>query len=206
MTEWSEDYVAVICSLNLNFGTFGRAWLNWRSGGVLRWKVKIIGWEGRGVICEKPAPPRLYHPPVSVKNRWIGHREQVLNIPIAYRWYESCKASSWISTEGWLCPHCFMGWLGRETWYGPVDRLAIVIWIVSRALFLGNIGSAQLCWWLYERLLCNDCVRYVWSRTIRRLSVGCVWCVSRVSPVWCTSIRIVATLGYEYRLFVAVLT
>jgi hypothetical protein len=26
------------------------------------------------------------------------------------------------------------------------------------------------------------------------------------SPVWCTSIRITATLGYEYRLFAAVIT
>jgi hypothetical protein len=48
-----------------------------------------------------------------------------------------------------------------------------------------------------ERLLCVDHVRYVWSRTIHRLSVGCVWRVGRVSPTGCTSIRIAATLGYE---------
>jgi hypothetical protein len=33
-----------------------------------------------------------------------------------------------------------------------------------------------------ERLLCVDHVRYVWSETIRRLSMGCVWCVGRIFP------------------------
>jgi hypothetical protein len=45
--------------LELNFGLFGRLWLNWRSGGALRWKVETVSWEGRGVICEKSAPLRL---------------------------------------------------------------------------------------------------------------------------------------------------
>jgi hypothetical protein len=59
MTKWLEDYMTVIGSLNMNFGTFGRAWLNWRPGGALRWKVEMAGWEGRGVVCGKPTPPRL---------------------------------------------------------------------------------------------------------------------------------------------------
>jgi hypothetical protein len=29
--------------------------------------------------------------------------------------------------------------------YGPVDRSAGVLWIVSGALFLGSSGPAQLC-------------------------------------------------------------
>jgi hypothetical protein len=51
MIEWSKDHVAAIGSLNLNFGTFGIAWLNW--------KVDTTGWEDSGVVCGKPAPPRL---------------------------------------------------------------------------------------------------------------------------------------------------
>jgi hypothetical protein len=43
MAEWSEDHVAAIGSLNLNFGTFDISCLNWRPGGALRWKVKIVG-------------------------------------------------------------------------------------------------------------------------------------------------------------------
>jgi hypothetical protein len=36
--------------------------------------------------------------------------------------------------------------------------------------------------------------------------VGCVWHIGWVFPAWFTSIRITATLRYEYRLFVAVIT
>jgi hypothetical protein len=31
---------------------------------------------------------------------------------------------------------CFIGWLRREARYGPVDRSADVLWIMSGALFL----------------------------------------------------------------------
>jgi hypothetical protein len=51
MTEMLKDHVAVIGSLNLNFGLIVRTWLNWRSGGALMWKVEAIGWEGQGVVC-----------------------------------------------------------------------------------------------------------------------------------------------------------
>jgi hypothetical protein len=37
--------------------------------------------------------------------------------------------------------HCFIGWLGRETGYGPADRSAGVMWIVSGAVFLGSSDS-----------------------------------------------------------------
>jgi hypothetical protein len=58
MAEWLEDHVAAIGSLNSKF-CFRSSWLNWRPGGALRWKVEIAGWEGRGVVCGKRAPPRL---------------------------------------------------------------------------------------------------------------------------------------------------
>jgi hypothetical protein len=59
MVKWSEDHVAVIDSLNLNFGLIDGLWLNWRPGEALRWKVENVVWEGRGVVCGKSAPPRL---------------------------------------------------------------------------------------------------------------------------------------------------
>jgi hypothetical protein len=93
--------------------------------------------------------------------------------------------------------HCFNVCLWRETGYRPVDWSFGVLWIVSGDIFLGSNGPAQLCWWLCERLLCVDHVGYICSRTIHRLSVGCVWRVGQVSPAGCISIRIVATLGYE---------
>jgi hypothetical protein len=39
--------------------------------------------------------------------------------------------------------HCFIGWLGRETGYGPVDRSASVLGIVSEALFLGAVTPSN---------------------------------------------------------------
>jgi hypothetical protein len=41
--------------------------------------------------------------------------------------------------------HYFIGWLRRETGYGPMDRSAGVLWIVSGTLFLGSSDSVQLC-------------------------------------------------------------
>jgi hypothetical protein len=119
---------------------------------------------------------------VSVKDRWVGPCEQVLNVPIVCRWYGFGKPSSRPSTEGWLCLYCFIDWLRRETGYGPMDQSAGVLMIVSGALFLDSSGPTQLCWWLRERLLYVDHMRYVWSGTICGPSVGYMWCAGRVFP------------------------
>jgi hypothetical protein len=124
-------------------------------------------------------------------------RHQVLNVPIACWWYWLGKLSSWLPTE-WLYPHYFNGCLGRETGYGPIDRPASVLWIVSGALF----SQEQ---WLCPSLLMTsqkvatygECpqeayTRHMWIgvRNVHVMLVG-------LSPVGCTSIRITATLGYE---------
>jgi hypothetical protein len=57
-----------------------------------------------------------------------------------------------------------------------------VLRIVSGALFLENHGIRPNLSATRERLLCVDHVRYVWSETIRGLSMGCVWHVGRVFP------------------------
>jgi hypothetical protein len=96
--------------------------------------------------------------------------------------YEPSKPSSLPSTDVWLCLHCFIGWLGREIRNGHTDRSAGVLWIASGALFLGSSGPDQLCWWLRERLLYVDHVRYIWSRVIRGPSMESVWRVGRGFP------------------------
>jgi hypothetical protein len=66
-----------------------------------------------------------------------------------------------------LCPHCFNGWLGRETGWGPVNRSADGLGIMSIALFLGSSGPAQLRWHLYERLphmACHERIRVMCIR------------------------------------------
>jgi hypothetical protein len=57
-------------------------------------------------------------------------------------------------------------------------RAADCVWSPSSR----GSGSVQICWWLSERLLCVDHVRYIWSGTIRGLGVECVWRVGRVFP------------------------
>jgi hypothetical protein len=39
--------------------------------------------------------------------------------------------------------HYFIGWLRRQTGYGPADRSVGVLWIVLRALFLWSNDSVQ---------------------------------------------------------------
>jgi hypothetical protein len=63
-----------------------------------------------------------------------------------------------------------------------VDRSVGVLWIVSGAFFLGSSGIRLNLSVTHKRLLCVDHVRYVWSMTIRRLSVGCVWHVDWIFP------------------------
>jgi hypothetical protein len=41
-----------------------------------------------------------------------------------------------------FAPHCFNGWLRREIGYGPADRLAGVLWIMSGAFFLRSSDPA----------------------------------------------------------------
>jgi hypothetical protein len=138
-------------------------------------------WLGRsGSDTRKSGTSQVVAPPVSVKGRWVGPHGQVSNVPIAYWWYEPSKHISLPSTDAWLYPHYFISWLRRETGYESMDRSADVLRIVSGAPFLRCSNPAQLCWWLRERLLYVDHVRYVRSRAIRRSSVKSMWHVGRV--------------------------
>jgi hypothetical protein len=93
--------------------------------------------------------------------------------------------------------HSFIGWLESETRYGPADRSAVVLWIVSGALFLKSSDSVQLC----RRLVKGCHVRGPPVGSVCRTYVdwrGKRTChVNRVFLAGCTSIRIAATLGYE---------
>jgi hypothetical protein len=73
--------------------------------------------------------------------------------------------------------HCFIGWLGRETGYGPVDRSASVLGIVSEALFLGSSDSVHLC----QRLVQGCHVRGPSAGSVRRAYVD--WCGKRTCHV-----------------------
>jgi hypothetical protein len=113
---------------------------------------------------------------VSIKDRWVGSREQVLNISITCWCYVPSKPSSGLSIEDCLFP--LSHWLLWERslvrthgsdGHRPVDCVGSPSSQAS--------GSVQICWRLHERLLCVDHMRYVWLMAIRRLSV---WRVGRV--------------------------
>jgi hypothetical protein len=52
-----------------------------------------LGRSGSGLW--KASTSKAVAPPMLVKDRWIGPREQILNVPIASWWY---GPSSWLST------------------------------------------------------------------------------------------------------------
>jgi hypothetical protein len=58
----------------------------------------------------------------------------------------------------------------RETGYGPTDRSADMLWIVSGALFVGSSGIHPNLSVAHERLLYVDHMRYAWSMAICGLS------------------------------------
>jgi hypothetical protein len=59
-------------------------------------------------------------------------------------------------------------------WYMESRHLESMLGIMSGALFLRSSGIHLNLSVTRKRLLCVDHVRYVWSRIIRGLSVGCV--------------------------------
>jgi hypothetical protein len=148
-------------------------WITWGRAGPLGgkwrplvekvWEWYVESWHLQG--CS----PRL----CQLNDQWVHPREQVLSVPIACYWYGPSKPSSLSSTDAWL---------KRETGYGPVNRSASVLWIVSGAPFLESSGIRPNLSVTRERLLYVDHVRYVWLRSIHRPSMENVWCVGQIFP------------------------
>jgi hypothetical protein len=163
--------------------------------------------------CLQGCRPRLCRlridglaPPVSVKDRWVGPREQILNIPITCWWYRPSKPSSLTLIDGGFTPIASMAGsgekLGMDPWIGQPSccRLcresffsrAVVLPIVVDDFVKGCY--AFTVWGTYG----------LWSYTDWAWDVCGV--LVRFFPTVCTSIWITVTLGYEYRLFVVVIT
>jgi hypothetical protein len=93
--------------------------------------------------------------------------------------------------------HCFIGWLRREIGYGPTDRSASVLWIVSGAFFSGAVTLSNSISGSWKVATYGDrpqeaYVRRTWTGvgSVHIMLVG-------FFPVGCTLIRIAVTLGYE---------
>jgi hypothetical protein len=61
-------------------------------------------------------------PSVSVKDRWVGPIEKVLNVPIACRCYGPGKPSSWLSSEACLFPTVSLAVVGEKLGTDPRIR------------------------------------------------------------------------------------
>jgi hypothetical protein len=149
-------------------GLVRNCWMdNLRPDGALRWKVETIGREGRRVVCGKSAPPRLYPPPVSVKDRWVG--------PLLV----SLVTCSW--TYVWLKRTASVVVLGEKLRRVP-RTTQTVSEVESGAFFLGSSESVQLCW-------LSVTGRHVWGPPTGNVRVTyvdwhgkCTCCVDQVFP------------------------
>jgi hypothetical protein len=95
--------------------------------------------------------------------------------------YGSSKPSSLSSIGAWLTPIASLAVRGRETRWEPADRPATRVRdIVGNPYFSGAMGSVQNLLAALERSLYVDHMRYIWSMTIRGLSVESVWRIGRV--------------------------
>jgi hypothetical protein len=134
------------------------------------WKVQTVGWNGQGVVCGKPAPSRLWPPPVSIKDRWVGPCEQVLNIPITCWWYEPSKSSSLSSIEAWLKPTASLVGLGEKLGIDPRIGQPTCRGLCHGLFFLRVVGYSQKIAMHWPRE-----IRMVWdhTRTERGMRVAC---------------------------------
>jgi hypothetical protein len=96
--------------------------------------------------------------------------------------YGSSKPSSLTSTEGGFTPTTSMVGLGKKLDTYPRINQSACYGLGREPFFLGSSGSVHRYWWLREKLLYTDRVRYVWSRVIRGPSVKSIWRVGWVFP------------------------
>jgi hypothetical protein len=134
---------------NLTPWSLAKIWLQWRPGGATRGKGRqLVGKVGEWYVASRhlqgcnPHLCRLRTIQLAPMSKYWTYRSHVgdmgpVNL-VAYYWWMFAFL------------HCFIGWLRRETGYGPTDQSADVLRIVSGALFLGSSDSVQLCRWLVE--------------------------------------------------------
>jgi hypothetical protein len=153
MVEWSEDHMVDIGSLKLEPWKLC-IWLNWRPGRTLRWKVETVSWEGQGVVCGKLAPRRLKPPPLSVKDRWVDPREQVLNVLIACWYMDLVSLVAWHQQRVALPP--LLQWPAQER-----------NWIRTRGLVSHRAVDYVKSPFSREQWLCPSLLMTSWKVVIR---------------------------------------
>jgi hypothetical protein len=124
-------------------------------------------------------------------------REQVLNVPIACRWYGPDKPNSLLSTKICLFSTASLAVVGEKLNTDPWIRRPSSCGLCRKPFFLGAVD-------LYKSVkdFATGCyVLTAWDTYDLGPYVDWAWDACGVSvgfsPVGCTSIRIIATLRYE---------
>jgi hypothetical protein len=132
--------------------------------------------------------------------------EQVLNVPIIYWYIGPVNLVACHRQKLDLSLLLYWLWGGRETWWGCRSVSRRVGDVVESPYFLGAVGSIQIYRWLVKGYY----MWTTWDTYDRGSYVDRAWKACGVlvgfSLAECTSIRITVNLGYEYCLFVAVIT
>jgi hypothetical protein len=76
---------------------------------------------------------------MSIKDQWVGPREQVLNIPIACQCYGLGKPSSWLTTETCLFPTASLAVVGEKLGTDPQIRRSSSCGLCRESFFSGAV-------------------------------------------------------------------
>jgi hypothetical protein len=205
MAKWSEDHMTAIGSLKKLKPIFDRFWITWDRAGSLdeKWRPSV---EKNGEWYMESCHLQVYSPRLCrLRTDRLAPRasiERTDRILI----YGPSKPSSLSSTEAWLNPTTLLVGLGEKLGMYPLIGQLVYCGLCQEPFFSGAVESVQIYRWLVK-----GCYAWTtWDTYGRWPYVDWAWKVCGVlvgfSPAGCTSIRIVVTLEYEYRLFVAVIT
>jgi hypothetical protein len=97
-----------------------------------------MGRSGCG-ICQADTS-KVVAPLVSLKDRWVGPHDQVLNAPITCRWYGPDKSSSRLSTEAWLFPTTLLAVMGEKLGTGPWIGQPVCCGLCQKPFFSGAVN------------------------------------------------------------------
>jgi hypothetical protein len=164
---------------------------------ALRWKVETASWEWRGVVCGKSAPPRLQPPPMSIRDRWVAPASKYWTYRSHAGIYGPSKPSSRHQQMLGFVPTASMVGSGEKLDTDPRIGQPAYCGLCREPFCLGAVALLNSV-----DDFTKDCYMWtMWDTYSRGSYTDQEWKACGVlvgfSPVGCTSIRIIATLGYE---------
>jgi hypothetical protein len=180
-------------------------WINWDRAGPLGRKCRTVGWEGRAVVLASwhlqscsPRLSRLRTDGLAPASKYWTYQSSVSGMgPINL--VACCRQMFGFN-------YCFNDYVGRKTGWQACRSLSRAGGCVRSTFSREQWGPSNAVDGLRMVTTYIDCPQEAYTRcTWTGVGSVRVMCI-RFFPTECTSIQIVMTLGYEYRLFVAVFT